>query len=222
MPDVIEQATPCDLVDTSRKLTSDVIGQVAAAGYACIVRYLPLPGVGADGDIDSAELRAILDGGLAAMLVQHVRFPGWDPQTCSGKGDALAAIERAAAAGYACGGHIYLDLEGIRGTASATKRFAEEWAAAVVDAGYCAGCYVGYAVPLNAVQLYNLHDFHSYWSDAGTRHVATRGFAIKQKQPEVTIGGVAFDADTLRADLLGDTPCWMIARPALPDDAPVA
>jgi hypothetical protein len=221
MPDIIQQATPGDIVDTNGKLTPPVIQQVAAGGYACVVRYVPLPGVNADGDIDAGELRAILDAGLGAMLVQHVRYPGWDPRKESGKADALSAIERATAAQYLPGGHIFLDLEGIKGSAPDTKRFAEDWAATVVEAGYCAGCYVGYGVPLNAVQLYNLHNIHCYWSDAGPRSVATRGFAIKQKQPEVKIGGIGFDLDTVGPDRLGDMPLWMIAAPA-EDEEPVA
>lgn len=214
MPDTIQQATAGTMVDTSAKLTPEVIAQVAAQGHLGVARYVPLPGVGADHDIDAGELRAILDGGLAVLLVQHVRYPGWDPAKQSGKTDALAAIERAAAAQYLAGAHIFLDLEGIKGTAQGTKAFAEAWAATIVEAGYCAGCYVGYQVPLNAVQLYNLHDFHCYWSDAGPRHVATRGFALNQKQPEVVIGGVSFDRNTVQPDRLGDMPLWMIAQPA--------
>jgi hypothetical protein len=214
MPNVVQQAIACDVVDTDAKLTPAVIAQVAAKGYAGVVRYVPLPGVKADNDIDAGELQAIVDGGLAAMLVQHVRYPGWNPAMCSGQGDALAAIETAKTAGYLPGGHIFLDLEGIDGSAADTKVFAEQWGATIVQAGYCAGCYVGYGVPLNAVQLYNLHDFHSYWSDAGPRQVATRGFAMKQKGPAVTIGGIRFDPDTMQPDRLGDMPFWMIARAA--------
>jgi hypothetical protein len=214
---IVQQSTNCNLVDTSAKLTPTVIAAVKAAAYSCILRYVPLPNDGAAKDIDVVELGNILDAGLALMLVQHVRYPGWNPAKCSGQADALAAIESASAAGYLAGGHIYLDLEGISGTAADTKAFAEEWAATIVQASYCAGCYVGYDVPLNAVQLYNLHDFHSYWSDAGPRSVATRGFAIKQHEPEVSIAGVGFDKDTLQPDKLGDTPFWMVAEPAAAD-----
>jgi hypothetical protein len=214
MPDMIRQTTRGNIVDTSAKLTAPVIQQVAAGDYIGIVRYVPLPGLSAAQDIDAAELRTILDAGLGVMLVQHVRFPGWDPRNRSGKTDALAAIEQAEVAQYLSGGHIFLDLEGIKGTAQDTKRFAEDWAATIVDAGYCAGCYVGFGVPLNAVQLYNLHDIHSYWSDAGARSVATRGFAMKQMVPEVQIGGIGFDVDAVAPDRLGDMPFWMIAGPA--------
>jgi hypothetical protein len=217
MPNIVQQANACNIVDTDTKLTPTVLAQVAANGYAGIVRYVPLPSNSVRGDIDATELQAILDAELSLLLVQHVRTPGWNPAKCSGKGDALAAIETAKAAGYLPGGHVFLDLEGISGTAPDTKAFAEEWAATIVQAGYCAGCYVVYDVPLNAVQLYNLHNFHSYWSDAGPRNVATRGFAIKQKQPTVKIAGVDFDADALRPDNLGDTPFWMMAQTAQPN-----
>jgi|GEM_PF-1448466 len=216
MTDVVQQAVACKMVDTSWKITSALAQQVAAGGYAGIIRYVPLPHNDATHDIDATELRAILDAGLALMLVQHVRKPGWNPAQCSGKIDALAAIETGRTAGYLQGAHVYLDLEGMApaATASDTKAFAEDWAATIVQAGYCAGCYVGFDVPLNAVQLYNLHDFHSYWSDAGPRRVATRGFALKQQAPEIKIGGVEFDQDTLQPDKLGDTPFWMLGGAA--------
>jgi hypothetical protein len=216
MPYIIQQSAPCNLVDTDEKLAPNILKQEAALRYAGVVRYVPLPSNGAKQDIDAVELQAILDSGLALLLVQHVRRPGWNPAQCSGKIDAQLAIQTAEAAGYLPGGHIFLDLEGIAGTAQDTKAFAEDWAATIVNGGYCAGCYVGYEVPLNAVQLYNLHDFHSYWSDAGQRSVATRGFAMKQLSPEVTIEGVGFDPDTLQADALGDTPFWMTASAPLP------
>ena len=211
MPDIVQSAPACQIVDTAAKLTEVVIAQVAGAGYRGIARYVPLPGNSAKADIDAVELRAILDAGLALLLVQHVRRPGWNPGKCSGENDALAGIKAAREAGYLEGAHIFIDLEGVEGSAVATRAFAEEWAATVVQAGYRAGCYVGYGVPLSASQLYDLHSIDSYWSDAGPRTVATRGFAIKQRQPGIRIGGVGFDVDVVQPDRLGDTPSWMIA-----------
>ena len=210
MPYSVAQSVACNLVDTNQKVSVNLASQVAAIGYKSVIRYLPLPGVDPKGDIDAAEIDAILNAGLAVLLVQHVRFAGWNPAKFSGKTDALEAIEFAQAAGYLQGAHIYLDLEGISGTSAATKQFAEDWSAAVVQTGFSAGCYVGFNVPLNAVQLYDLHNFHTYWAAPGPRSIATRGFAITQKTPAITIGGVNFDADTLQADKLGDTPFWMV------------
>jgi Domain of unknown function (DUF1906) len=200
------------MVDTDCKLTADLIARVRAAGYRGVGRYVPLPDNKATEDIDAPELAAILAGGLGVLLVQHVRLPGWNPAAHSGDADAHTALEFARTAGYALRSHIFLDLEGIAGTGADTKAFAEAWAAAIAAGGYSAGCYVGYDVPLNAQELYDLPTFDSYWSDAGPRAVARRGFAIKQ-QAEITIAGVPFDPDTIQVDGRGDTPLWTIAAP---------
>jgi hypothetical protein len=213
---VIAQSTPCNMVDISAKVQRSAPAEVSAKGYSGIIRYVPLPGVDPSADIDASELKGILDAGLALLLVQHVRYAGWNPAKCSGHGDALRAIEFAEAAGYLQGGHVFLDLEGISGSAADTKTFAEDWASTIVQAGYGAGCYVGYDVTLNAVQLYNLHNIHSYWGAPGPWQVATRGFALRQKTPKVTIANLEFDPDSLQADNLGDTPFWMISQSAQP------
>jgi hypothetical protein len=211
MPYVVGAMAACRIVDTSAKLTAGIVGPLVDAGYQGVVRYVHLPGVQGTWDIDPVELKALLDGGLGLMLVQHVRYPGWDPAKCSGAEDAGTAIASAKAAGYLAGAHIFVDLEGISGTGDATTQYATDWAAAVVAAGYKAGCYVGYSVPLTPAQLYALENINSYWSDAGPRSVATRGFAIKQ-HAEIHLGGIPFDPDDVAPDVLGDTPVWMIAQ----------
>jgi hypothetical protein len=212
----LQRIPTCKIVDASAKLTPDNIDSVAADGYKGIVRYVPLPGVVAASDIDAGELEAIVGGGLGLMLVQHVRYPGWNPALYKGAHDAAVAVQSAMAAGYPAGAHIFVDLEGIKGTAHATITFANDWADAVVAAGYRAGCYVGYAVPLTPEQLYDLHDVNSYWSDAGKRAVATRGFAIKQR-PQIFIDNVPFDPDDVEPDQLGETPYWMVGDAAAPN-----
>jgi Rv2525c-like, glycoside hydrolase-like domain len=197
------------IVDTRAKLTSANVLSLVGAGYSGVVRYVPLPGLTGSGDIDAVECQAIVTGGLGLMLVQHSRYPGWNPAAHKGAEDAAAALERASAAGYLPGAHIFVDLEGIKGTAHATIVYANEWADAIVSAGYRAGCYVGYQVPLTPIQLYDLHDVDSYWSDFGQRSVATRGFAIKQHQ-QTYIDGLPFDLDDVAPDHLGETPFWLI------------
>jgi len=204
------RARPGSIVDTDVKLSTELVQQIRAAGYLGVARYVPLPNNSPAGDIDAKELASILDGGLGLLLVQHVRKPGWNPGAHSGDADAHMALEFARASGYMPSGHIFLDLEGIAGTGPDTKAFAEAWAAVIAAGGYSAGCYVGYDVPLNAQELYDLHTINSYWSDAGPRAVARRGFAIKQ-HPEIKIAGVAFDPDTIQVDGCGDTPFWTIA-----------
>ncbi len=208
----IEPARAGSAVDTSAKLGLDAIGSVAAAGYACIIRYVPHVGSPGAFDIDEGELNAILNAGLAVMLVQHPRKPGWDPGTVSGTEDADLAVARARGAGYLPGAHLFVDLEGISGTVAATTQYANDWAARVRAANYLAGAYVGFAVPLSPRQLYALPDINSYWSDIGPRHVDTRGFAMKQ-QPTVVLNGIPYDPDTIQADGRGETPIWMTSAP---------
>jgi hypothetical protein len=208
-------ATPAaKIVDTNVRLNPAILKAVQTAGYAGVVRYVPLPGVGDTKDIHSDELDAVMETGLGLLLVQHVRFPHWDPRDHAGAADAQVAVNFAMQAGYLRGAHIFLDLEGIvPGTGKATKAFAEAWAATVVAAGYLAGCYVGFDLPLSPQELFDLHGINSYWSDAGPREVAVRGFAIKQ-HAEITIAGVPFDPDTVQLDGKGETPLWMIAAPS--------
>jgi len=206
----VQAAPPCLIVDTDVKLTPNVISAIEAQGYKGIVRYVPLPGMPAASDIDSVELGAILEAGLGLMLVQHVRRPPWDPGQHSGARDATTAVQAAQMAGYLRGAHLFLDLEGISGNGPDTKAFAEAWAAVIVGAGYAAGCYVGYGVPLGPQELYDLKNINSYWSDVGAREVAVRGFAVKQRGT-IQISGVPFDPDAIQADELGATPLWMSA-----------
>jgi len=181
MPYVTKPMPQCSIVDTNAKLTAAIVAPLTAAGYAGVARYVPLPNNNAGSDIDAVELSALVEGGLGVILVQHVRLPGWNPAQCSGAADAATAIKYAKAAGYLAQGHIFLDLEGIGGTAAATLQYANDWANAVAAANYQAGCYVGFDVPLSAQQLYeDLKNINSYWSAEGDYSVAVRGFAIRQ------------------------------------------
>lgn len=209
MPFRVQPAAPSNAVDTAAKLNPAAVASVKAADFACIIRYVPHQGSTGALDIDAKELNAILDGGLALMLVQHVRPVGWNPALVSGKEDGLKAVEFAERAGYAKGAHLFVDLEGIAGTAAATKEFAEEWAKTVRDGGFEAGAYVGFNVPLTAQQLFFLHGINSYWSDLGPRHVDRRGFAMKQ-HATIIINGIPYDPDTVEPDQFGDTPRWMV------------
>lgn len=201
-------------LDTAAKLTPEIIARVKATRSPdCLIRYVPHVGSPGSHDIDATELKAITKAGLALMLVQHVRLPGWNPDHCSGFGDGNMAAQRALAAGYALGAHIFVDLEGISGTGLGTKVYAEDWARGVTSAGYLAGCYVGYSVPLDAQGLYLLHGISSYWSDMGPRAVAHRGFAMKQ-HATILVDGIPFDPSTITPDAKGETPMWMPASSA--------
>ena len=96
-------------------------------------------------------------------------------------------------------------LQESRSASPDATRFAESWAQAVVDAGYRAGLYCGFDNPLDATDLWLLHNIDTYWSDAGDRVVMNRGCAIHQGKQHV-VAGLEIDEDTLAPDLLGGMP----------------
>lgn len=197
-------------VDTSYKLRSPaVLPSLTSLGYAGIIRYVPLPGVGASEDIDEEELQRILDSGFWSCFVQHPRFPGWEPRNCSAVADAQTAAKFARAAGYPQGVTGFVDLEGMGLDTIANEAFgyASLWCKVMVEEGYRAGVYVGYNQPMSPEELYEIPDASSYWSDAANRKVATRGTAMVQGQ-QFTMGAVPWDPDEVRKDQRGDTP-WV-------------
>jgi hypothetical protein len=198
-------ATVGNWIDTDYPLSPHVISALVSIGKRGVIRYVPLPGDDSVGDISRTELENICGAGLELLLVQHPRYAGWNPAAHSGDKDAAAALAKAEAVGYPHGCHLYLDLEGINGSAAGTIGFSVDWEHTLIAGLLRAGLYCGFGVPLNSVDLYDLPGFNSYFSDAADRKVATRGTAILQGPP-VTIAGVGFDLDSVRRDLLGELP----------------
>jgi glycoside hydrolase-like protein len=196
-------------VDASTPLSASVCAAVKAAGYVGVIRTLPLPSNSTAADLTAPELERILAADLQCSAYQHVRGEPptmlWQPRAHDGAADAVCAANFARAAGLPAGCHIWQDLEAVDGTAFDTLAYSRAWGVAMIGAGYLAGLYVGYAVPCSPDELAKL-PHTSYWSDAGPRQVATRGFSVRQRQPEIVIAGVHFDPDEVSADLLGDTP----------------
>jgi hypothetical protein len=194
-------------VDTSAKVGPLGARALHQAGILGIVRSLPLPSGTLGQEITSGELAGLGAAGLQVALYQRVRYVGWRPADHSGAADSMHAVAAARSAGYPVGAVIYLDLEGIDGTADETARFANDWCDATRQANYQAGIYCGFQDPLGPADLYTLHRATTYWIDFGPRDVAVRGHALKQAYPEVAIGGIKFDLDQMGPDLLGDVPC---------------
>ncbi len=197
-------------MDTRGGASAPLLRRLREHGFAGLLRYVPLPGQRAGGDVDAAEVEAIAGAGLGLLIAQRVRPAPWDPRRHSGVDDALAAVEVAAAAGYAAGAHLFLTFEGIvPGTCAAARAFAEGWASIVLDAGFQAGCYVGFDVPLSSIELFDLRFFNSYGRSRGPRRVAVRGFALEREE-EIVLDGRAVDPHTVHPDEQGDTPFWSI------------
>ena len=215
-------AHDCYGVDTDARLTAQSARQLRAATYKghpieFVVRYVSIGGE-SGADLTAAEVAAILDAGLALLVVQHVRIPGWLPSTAMGSSDGSHAATNAAAIGYPKGCHLVVDLEGVLvGTpADVVIGYVNAWALAVRAAGYRAMLYVGYDTMLTPGQLYELPYVEAYWSDFGERQVAVRGFCMKQLSGTVALPGVPFpvDPDKIMADNKGDYPVWMVKEAA--------
>ena len=177
---------------------------VTAPPISFFTRYVGLQASG-HGDLSADETERVTESGRALVVVQHVRYPGWVPSGAQGTADGLWAVKNAQAAGYDVpGACLTLDLEGVAQSSFGAPAiaFALAWSKAVADAGYAPTLYVGYDCGINPAQLYALAGFALYWSDAGPRHVDTRGFAAKQHQQQV-VAGVPVDFDYAAPDALG-------------------
>jgi hypothetical protein len=206
---VAVRAPACAMVDTDIKLTDQLLDALANRGYQGILRYTPLPGNNPKNDIDQAELEKILahPQRFLAGFVQHPRLPGWRPSACNPEVDAQCAVRFAKAAGFPPGVHGWFDAEGMASDVEDTEAIAyyNPYCHVLVEEGFRAGGYCGYDDAMNAVDLYELHDCTSYWSDLANRKVSTRGTAIVQGA-QFSLLGAQFDPDTVRLDLLGETP----------------
>jgi hypothetical protein len=211
-------------LDCDQPIGNGVLQDVIANGYQGIWRYVPLPNNSALLDISAGELERICAAGIQCALIQHPRLPQYNDLTRHDpEEDARSAVARAIQVGYPEGSHLGLDFEGLKGTRDVPitsntpdvcENWATSWQAYIRAAGFMALLYVGYDVPLDAQQLYELPGFDQYWSDAGHRSVATRGVSITQGG-SVTIHGIQFDRDVLRPDLLGAVP-WVAQMQAQP------
>jgi hypothetical protein len=183
-------------------------------GYQFCVRYLSL-GAERSSDLSHDEAAAILGAGLALMPVQHVCTPGWQPSAALGQEYGKAAASDALGVGLPAGVNLWCDLEGIAAgadLAGAVTLYCQAWYAAVLDAGYVPGLYVGANCLLSSEQL-ELLPFQHYWkSESTVPTVATRGFQMVQT-PGSTAHGIGYDLDATQADALGGQVRWLAPAP---------
>jgi Domain of unknown function (DUF1906) len=209
----VKQAIPGEGCDVNQQLSGAQAAELVKAGMSFVIRYLPRTAALVAGNLTAAEMAAILGSGLNLMAVQHCPEPGWSPSTALGDQYGTFAGQYAKSIGYPAGAPIYLDLEtpATTGTAQDAQdciNYVAAWFSAVEGAGYFAGLYIGYGVPLTPRQLYDL-PVKSYWSAYNYNDgVATRGLQIVQ-HVQKTIAGLLVDPDTIQADELGDLPIWL-------------
>jgi hypothetical protein len=198
--------------DTDSKLDLATAKKFQAQGYKYGIRYLSLGSSESSDDLTTKEANDILKGGLALMPVQHVRKSGWSPSGSLGTTDGKNAGKNAAGIGFPKGVNIWMDLEGVSPSASASSviDYANKWYDAVSSAGYTPGVYVGANANLNGSQLYNDLKVQHYWkSGSSVPDVANRGYQMVQTLPSTTVNGISIDKDTIATDKKGGLPQWL-------------
>jgi hypothetical protein len=204
---IARAATPGPWADYSVPLSGNRAAALLRRGFKGVGRYAPLPGNSPALDISGAELRMATGAGLEVTFVQHPRAHN-ALSAHAGASDAMAAIAHLKAVLVPAGCHCFLDLEGVvESTADQVAKYCNDWADAVVQLGYRAGLYVGFNAVLSPAELYALHNVTSYWSDAGPRSVAVRGFALKQRaevKDDPELGD--YDPGVMQPDALDDVP----------------
>jgi len=197
----------CRGVDTIIPFSAHMAQTFKEGGYSFVVRYL--------GALNTTERDNILNAGLGLLAVAYSRRAGWVPSGVEGASDGDSAVRHAQQAGLMRGMTLFCDMEGpeLGVSPGAVISYINNWATRVIQAGYLAGLYVGYQVPLTPNQLYHSLNVTGYWSSCSLpQAVAVRGYQMFQDHPgNFTIFGYRVDTNTIKADLNGDTPVWMIA-----------
>lgn len=221
LPGTVQQA-PAGLqgCDVNQVLSARNCQQLLNAGYQFAIRYLPRNSSDESGCLTNDEALTILNSGLALMAVQHVAPSPWTPSGSLGtQYGSFVAQYAANTVGLPPGMNIWLDLEGISGVASSDViDYCQNWYAAVFNAGYVPGVYVGWGTELSSKQLYDDLSFQHYWSAYNNdTEVATRGFQLIQAT-NVPVDGlqVEVDPDTTQNDNLGGACLWLaVSNPAV-------
>jgi len=215
------------LVDTNEKLTAASATAIKAAGAGTVMRYGPLPGMSAAGDLDLTELTLSAKAGLVVCVIQHPRLPEYNVlSAATGLGDAQHLVAWAKTISFVCPDiqlSLGLDMEGVKNAGPDSFAHALAWVKFVRSAGYRALVYCGYDPGLTSAQCDQLAMAGAdvrFWCDAGPyedRPAPSIGYAWKQHLPSKLAG-----VDVDRNDVLQDGVVWGLGWvddvPADPDD----
>jgi hypothetical protein len=191
--------------DMAAALTFTNAADLKTAGLDYVTRYV--------GGISGAELALIHAAGLGLQLVTYSRAPGWTPSAALGAGDGAGDVAHLHALGIPAGMLVWIDLEGVSGSAADVIAWVEARAAALVGAGYIAGLYVGAGEVLNAAQLYALRGVTRYWRafNQGIPEPRCGWCQFQTFPPNQTLHGVEIDRDFVQSDYEGRTPLMLVA-----------
>lgn len=181
------------LIDTAERARA-----LKEAGADFAMQYL--------GTVTSQAVDAILGAGLAFM-----------PITRANRFDGAAAVAELAALNLPSACTVWLDVEDDASTAPATlRRQIDDWATAIIAAGFEAGIYVGAGCPLTSIELYALK-VTRYWKSQSRvidRHgqlaEPSCGWCMIQTFPSVTWADVLVDVDIIQQDYRHRLPSWTV------------
>lgn len=195
--------------DVWSPLAADIVEAAVADGYTFCARYVD--------NLSAGEVKTILTGGLALILLQKAPATGGYSPTSNGTTSGQRAAAQAQKLGIPVGACLFSDLEDTSGnTSSDVLAYSNNWAHAVTAAGYAAGLYVGTSMFTDR-QLYESFSYQHYWMAgvAGLPFVYSRGYQLYQSG-QATIGGsngsngLKVDLDFAYTDLRGGTLSWVV------------
>ena len=179
-------------IDTILTLTRETAIQLFANRISFRIGYIDL--------LTPAELADTLAAGLQVGFVTYALE--FDPAHTLARLKALGAPQ---------GVTVWIDVEGssLEGLDIIAK--VNAWAAAVQNAGYEAGIYVGAGCPLSPAQLQALA-VTRYWHSVSRVPEPSRGMCMEQITPdEVFVCGVKVDVNVVKPDYRGDLPTFAAA-----------
>jgi hypothetical protein len=201
--------------DTAETVSPSAATAFRQRGYRFCVRYVRRDKPHASA-LSAKEAKYILAAGIGLMLVQYVESESaWTPSAAKGTTNGGVAASEAAKLGVPWGVTVWCDLEGVAPGTPAQKVIdhCNRWHAAVSNAGYVPGLYVGYRAGLSPTQLYRSLRFTHYWGAYNLntdKYPAVRGLQMRQSRrrqtDSVPNSGNDFQVDKISADALGGRP----------------
>jgi hypothetical protein len=201
--------------DTAESVSTKAATAFRRHGYRFCVRYVRRDKPHASA-LSVKEAKSLLWTGIGLMIVQYVESDtSWIPNGVKGTTNGDVAAAETTKLGVPWGVTVWCDLEGVEPGTRAQKviDYCNRWHAAVSNAGYVPGLYVGYHAGLSPTQLYRNLRFSHYWGAYNLnsdQYPAVRGLQMKQarrKQSDsVPASGIDFQVDRIGADALGGRP----------------
>jgi hypothetical protein len=214
LPGSVVSATPgLHGFDANTVLTAANCRAAKAQGFSFCIRYVSRQSTQPVGDLSAAEAGIILNAGLALMPVQHVASSGWSPSQTLGVTNGQNAATHAQAIGFPAGVNLWLDLEGVKSSAThqSVIDYCNAWFGEVAGAGFVPGIYVGASAILTADELFwRLRTKHYWKSGSRVPPIPQRDYQMIQKIiKNDKMDGVSIDRDLTGTDNFGGAVQWL-------------